>query len=335
MIISIDNAILHILDAVSGVTVFSDKELDPDESSFGFISKHIEKAYPDPGLRYGSFKDNSGFAVRLKGYLKGEEGLAEFSAFIGSRIYDAVYGSDKPESYDVIVCDCTVDSQRIIGVLMCANKAGFTHRVEQADGAVKNGITNYYSILPPVTQKISECAFVNADDFSIRFSGKKRKIDGETADPMADMILECDYDLSNRESFSKIQKIIRGVSDENKADATNAVIRMREYVKDAVSRAEDDMKVEELAETVFSDAPAAKDEFIERAAEEYVPETVKITDFVTKRVSSNVKIITDTGIELSFPAEYYADKERVEIINNADGTISLKLNNIGSITNKN
>ena len=48
MITSLKKAILHILDASSGVMVLSDEELDVSDASINnFITKHIEKVYDD------------------------------------------------------------------------------------------------------------------------------------------------------------------------------------------------------------------------------------------------------------------------------------------------
>ena len=44
--------------------------------------------------------------------------------------------------------------------------------------------------------------------------------------------------------------------------------------------------------------------------------------------------MTDTGIEISFPAEYYKDDENIFIINNDDGTISIRIDNVNQIINK-
>jgi hypothetical protein len=51
-------------------------------------------------------------------------------------------------------------------------------------------------------------------------------------------------------------------------------------------------------------------------------------------MSANIKLTTDIGVELSFPAEYYRDEKYIEIINNEDGTLSIQINNIGEIINK-
>ena len=48
----------------------------------------------------------------------------------------------------------------------------------------------------------------------------------------------------------------------------------------------------------------------------------------------NHKIRTDTGIEISFPAEMLKNSEYVEFVNEPNGLITLSLKNIGSIENR-
>ena len=44
--------------------------------------------------------------------------------------------------------------------------------------------------------------------------------------------------------------------------------------------------------------------------------------------------MTDTGIEVSFPAEYGDDPEFIQFSTEENGLISIELKNIGSIENK-
>lgn len=48
----------------------------------------------------------------------------------------------------------------------------------------------------------------------------------------------------------------------------------------------------------------------------------------------NQKIRTDTGIELSFPTAYFENPDKIEFINNPDGTISIEIKHVGKITNR-
>lgn len=337
MIASLKRAILHILDASSGVSVYSDEELDIQDASINnFITKHIERIFEDAGLRTGEFAENSGFKYQLTEYLKdGENYFITLSQFIAKRIYEGVSQSDKPDSSDLIVCECIINEKNILAVLKCENKIGYTHQVMQDEGKIKNQIINHYAILPTTTQKISECAFINTDDFSIRYTGKKRRIDGETTDLIADVLLECVYDISSRESVNAVKRIAKKVTEENGGDALETLSKMKEYITENVEEGENKyIETEKVAEKVFDGKPGMREEFMEKIEKANVPQKVQLNSYVTKKLASNVKIVTDIGVEIVFPAEYYRNSEYIEFINNEDGTISIQINNIGEVINK-
>ena len=73
MIASLKRAIVHILDANSGVSVYSEEELDVTDASINsFITKHIEKVFEDASMRNAEFSENSGFKYHLAEYIKDE-----------------------------------------------------------------------------------------------------------------------------------------------------------------------------------------------------------------------------------------------------------------------
>lgn len=334
MIVGINKAILHILDGMSGVAVFSDNELDVSDASVNnFITTHIEKCYEDPALRKGEFNENSGIRYHIKQYAANEEDFVALSKAVAERMYEGIAASENPESCDVVVCDCMASERNVIAILKCDNKIGYTHRVEQGEGAVNNSIINHYAILPTLSQKITECAFIDLEDMSIRYKGKKKKIDGESMDFIADVLLECVYDISSKESINAVTKLAKKVTKDNGGDTMEIAARMKEYITENIEEIEC-IEVDKLANSVFDGRPAMKDEFNAKLEEAQVPETFEINKYVTKKMSANIKMTTDIGVEIILPAELYRDSEHIEIINNEDGTLSVKINNIGEIINK-
>ena len=334
MIVGLNKAVLHILDAMSGITVFSDDELNVEDASVNnFITTHIEKIYEDPSLRSGQFKSNSGIKYYINQYKNGELDFISMSKSIAERLYEGIGASEDPESCDVIVADCVASEKPIVAVLKCDNKIGYTHQVIQEEGEVKNALINHYAILPALSQKISECAFIGLDDLSIRYKGKKHKIEGESMDLIADVLLECDYDISAKESINAVTRIAKNVTKDNGGDEMETASRMKKYITENIEQI-DYIEPEKVAQTVFEGRPAMHDEFMKKLEEAEVPEKVEINKYVTKKLSSNIKITTDIGVEISFPAEFYRDNEHIEIINNEDGTISVKINNIGELISK-
>ena len=65
-----------------------------------------------------------------------------------------------------------------------------------------------------------------------------------------------------------------------------------------------------------------------------LPERVPLEREAVRRVARSHKIRTDTGIEVTFPAEYSRNPEFITFTSEADGTISIQIKNIGSIENR-
>lgn len=334
MIINLKKAILHILDANSGVSVFSKSELDLDEADIlSYICTHIDKICDNPAMRTGTFKSNSGFLYKLEEYKNGEADFPSFSEWIAQKLYELIGESDDITSSDILVCDCIMGEAPTIAILKCDNKPGYVHQVIKQDGIVKNEIINHYAIMPTISQRFSDYAFISLEDFSIKYKPKKISINGEKLDLLADGLFECDFDYSTKESFNTITRLAKKVTEEFAGNGIDTEAKIKEYVKDTAI-AKESIVVDEVADAVFTASPSAREEFLEKTKKAEIPETIPMNSYVTKRVNKNIKIITDTGIEISFPAEYYKDDENIFITNNEDGTISIQINNVNQIINK-
>ncbi len=334
MIIDIKKAIVHILDCNAGAAIFSDEEINPIEPTLiAYLCKHIEKIYDDAGMRKGEFTKESGFKYHLSEYMDNKISFSNFSLFVAERMYENIKNSENIESCDVVICECVIKEKPTIAVLKFDNKVGFVHHVNQQEGKIKNEILNHYAILPSMSHKISHAAFINEEDFSIRYKGKKIKIDGESLDLIADALLECIFDISVKESFNAVRKIAKKVADEYGAEQIETEARMKKYVKHS-SAADEKISVEDMAESVFEGLVSARADFVEKSREANVPESFETNAYINKRVNANIRLVTDKGIEILFPSELYKDEENISIVNNEDGTISVQINNISKLINK-
>ena len=336
MIVGIKKAILHIADVTSGLSVFSDEGMDVEDAQINtFITKHIEKLYDSGSLRPADFREASGLRAKLTQYKNGETTFAELSKAAAERLFDAMMTVEEPKPCDLIVTEFTAGDQPYIGILKCDNRVGMTHTVVQEEGKVFNNIINHYAILPPVTNKISEAAFINTDTEKIRYAGKKHKIDGDPVDVIAELLLECDYEISPRESANTLRRTAKKVAVENGTDAIAAQAKIKEYVTESIEENNYEfVDTDKVAEKVFEGLPAIRDEFAAKLEKAGVPKKVEATKYLTKKMTSNIKLSTDTGVDLSFPPEYYKDPDYIELITNEDGTLSIKINNITEIINR-
>ena len=136
-----------------------------------------------------------------------------------------------------------------------------------------------------------------------------------------------------KQSFNAVRKIAKNVTEEYGANEIETEARIKKYVKESAVDSEE-IKIEEVAESVFEGLVSAKNDFIEKTKEALVPEKFEMNEYVAKKVNANIRLITDTGIEILFPSEDYKDDENISITTNQDGTISILINNVGQIINK-
>lgn len=336
--LEINNAILHILDANSGIKVIADIELDIDDDTVKkYLSRQLKKCDNEYKLKVGHFTDNSTFSKQFDLYLSGELSFVDFSKFIAETIYECVSNCDKMHSCDVIVCSYTIDEVPKLCILKCNCKVGFTHQVYNQPPSTRNGIINHYAILPGIGQKIDEYALINLITYDVRFSDKLYYINGEDTNIMSDILLKCTSEPAPCETMQLINEIVEVVAETNGENVPLALSKVKAYINDKVATSENptpDVHIEELGETVFADSEEMQDAYHEYIQKEKIPKDIKVNRNVVATASKTHKIRTDTGIELIVPVDYYQNKDFFEFINGEDGTISINLKNIGKITNK-
>lgn len=336
MIVGLKKAMLHIIDTASGGGIYSDEQLNVEDAQINtFITTHIEKLYESAALRQAEFKEASGFRNKINEYRNGDITFEALTKNAAERLCDAIAATEDQKPCDIIAVEFLSNEAHIFGILKCENKVGFTHSVITKDGKTSNNIVNNYAILPSLSHKLSECAFINLDSDEIRYAGRNAKIDGDTVDVFAELLLECEFEISPRESANTMTRIAKKVAIENGSDVIETKAKIKEYVTDSIEENNYEyVDTRKVAEKVFEGLPSAREEFVEKLEKAGVPEKVETTNYLTKKMTANIKISTNTGVELSFPPEHYKDPAFMEVITNEDGTISIKINNITELTGR-
>jgi len=325
---------LHILDFNSGMTVFSEQELEmKNDSVITFLTKHIEKSYNDQNSKAGVFRSDSNFKRQLADYIDGKLDFIGFSLSIAELMHSAISQADVLDSSDLLICDLKRDDNRFIGILKCNNRVGFTHQVIKRDEKIKNEIINHYAILPNLTQKIDEYAFIEVNSLDIKFIDKKRLINGQETYVLPEKILECSSTVSPNSTIKLVKSITCKIAENHGQSSVAAISKAKNYMVEHMETSEF-LDPVELGKKVFRSSPIMQEEYVEEVKKSGISEVVKIDrDFCVKK-GKNHKIKTDTGIEISFPVDYFENKDYMEFVNNPDGTLSIELKNIGKIINK-
>lgn len=331
--IIIDKAILHILDFNSGMTVYSDEELTVKDSIETFLYKHIEKSWGSQDAKPGTFYDDSAFQQKLNDYLSGEMSFVPFSKEITHTLEEAFTHAEEMASADVIVADVRIDDQRQIVVFKSNSHIGYTHQVNQTENGIKNEIINHYSIMPNLTQKMEEFAFIATESQAISVCAKKYTIDGNSIQVFPEILLECSLTPSPKEAIKNLSKTAAKVAEAYGQDKVATEAAVKSYVAENMQES-DELDLVEAGKEIFKDNPSMQADFDTAIKDAGFTEPVKMDQEATLKKMCKHKLKTDTGIELTIPTDYFDNTEFVEFNNNEDGTLSITLKHISNIINR-
>lgn len=330
----INKAILHILDFNNGTAVLSQREIAISNEWIGsFLDHHLERVFHDENQKCGEFLPESKFRANLQQYQNGAFDFLTLSAQIAQNLYENLQGAEIPASIDVLVLEFNGDDARYFGVLLLENKTVFSHRVEHDGDALSNELIRYHSALPGTGQKIDEYLLVDLEKYVIKFANKRRLIEGNQVYVLQDKLLECTSELSPKETVHKVNNIVKKIAETHGSNSAMAVSKAKNCLTEVVERSEDFVPME-IGRSVFRDEPALQAEFENKVRAAKLPETIKVEKSYAVRAGGSHRIKTDTGIEITFPADYFENREFMEFTNNPDGTISIQIKNVGKIINK-
>ena len=317
--LTVEKAVLQIMDGTSDLCVLSQKEMDlNDPETRGFLEKHMGRILADPAGHEGQFWNDSGFAATMQRYNIGEIPFTEFAGVVGSACYESFRQLDKAEGADLVLAQFNQDGRSLIALMLLGHKSAYTHQALTEDGALSNQLLRHQAILPGPGQKLDSWAVADPFSFEVRFAEKRRRCNNQDFELLRQAVLQCDAAPSTRETVKAVQQIAVELAAEQ-------------------GQTEEKFAPLEAAREVFNELedpePVLK-EFEERVRQAGLPAEVKVEPTYAAKTARTHKIKTDTGIELTVPAEYFENPEYIQFLNNPDGTLSIQLNHIGSIENK-
>ncbi|MDO4854632.1 MAG: nucleoid-associated protein [Coriobacteriia bacterium] len=224
-------------------------------------------------------------------------------------------------------------NKRYFAIILLESKQAYMHDLFVGETGTENTISRHFAILPNPSQKVQSAAVIDLRSQNVLFVDKKRVIAGQETYLIPDGLLQCSSKASTKEIVSTAVQIVEEVAQEYGANPAVATARVKDYVTEC-ARDSRDFDIDEMADEVFGDQAAPRETIREYAQERELPQQVSVEKEVVKRVARTQKIRTDTGIEISFPAEYVRSPEFISFTSTADGTYSISLNNITSIENR-
>lgn len=332
MVIVIDKAILHILDFSSGLTLYSDELLNLDDNINHFLSKHIEKSFISQDAKKGSFYDDSTFKANLNSYSTSELDFINFSKEIARSFEQALVHAEEMNPADIIIAEARIDDIRQLVIFKADSHIGYIHQVQQTENGIKNEIINHYSIMPSISQKITEFAFVDIKTQAILLAAKKYTLDGNSIYVLPEIVLECKQSHSPKETIKAISKSAEKIAETYGMDKVATEVAVKKYVTDNMQQGAT-LDIAAAGKEIFN-APAMQDDLDNALKQAGFSEPVEMNQEFTIKKMCQHKLKTDTGIELTIPADYFNNTEYIEFNNLEDGSLSITLKHINNIVNK-
>ncbi|MDP4128198.1 MAG: nucleoid-associated protein [Bacillota bacterium] len=327
----IQKAILHILGTNGSLPVYSQKELDvSEEVIFNFIGTHVKKVYQDDTTRVGNFNPDSFLLTQV---VQLDESFVYSSRMIANHLSDILKQHSEVPSADVLIAIVTIDEIPHAAIIKFNYKEGYTHFVDYDETGTNNKIILHKVIFASETQKNDEGALVNLQDFSLRIVEKAYNIDGEKKYYFSELFLDCKTDLSEKDSIKVIGEMAKDITRRYYNDDFEKLSAVKTVIHDSVE-GEGNINLDRIANTCFNDSPTIRMEYLQKVKQAGVPATIQVSGDSPERKFNKHKIKTDNGIELSIPMDVYKNKEVIEFITSADGTISIVLKNINRLINK-
>lgn len=333
---NINHAILHIFDAQSAVTVFSEQELEFDTRAVkSFVTKHLKRSRNAADNHPGSFTDESAFAAELKRYFFGERTFIDLSQQIAEFLCEQLSHAEKPSSADILVADFEDDEEtRWFAILIMESRMAFMHEVSNDAGSVAAKIARHHAILPAPTQKIASYALVRSRDLAVLYQDKPRTIMGADTQLIVDGLLQCTTGTSAKEVIDTVTRAVAEAAEEHGANAAVALAATKAAMVEQVE-VDEELPPWDIVDEVFAEEPALQATVRQKLEEEHVPERVSVERAHAERPSvRSQKIRTDTGIEITFPVEMSKNSEYIAFKNEPNGLISIELKNIGAIESR-
>lgn len=327
--IRINSAVLHILDINISTPVISRGLLDISEEIETFLCKHISKMLSDGNLQKAYFSSESYIQQLASDFADDAMDMIDASGAIANHLFDIMLKNVDIPSSDLIVCNFSYNEMNMLGIFKLNYKTGYSHFVNQSSEGVTNTIVIQRALLPVEGQKVEEFAIINLGDLSLSIIQKDYEINGVKEQYWSTLFLKCTSELSSNKKLRIMEKAAKDVSKRHFDEDFTMVAQTR---KALAQNLEDggSIAVEEFAKEIFHDDEELKKEYISEVKKAGLKEEVfEVPQHVIGKKLLSHKIKTDNGIEINFPAHYYDDTNKIEFVNNVDGSVSIIIKNVG------
>lgn len=325
MSILFDQTIIHFLDLAQGIPVLSSKPIVLNDEIEAYITKYLTDLFDSHNMCQAIFEETSPWGQIFR---TDSLDFYSFSCDLAKQFYAYMQTLQTIPSGDLVFTKFERDELPYLAFFKLNYKEAYTHVVDQAVAGPVNQIIKHHTIFPDTISKIQEAALIRLDTCDVLLlDGHKEKY--------LHTLLGTTCPLSTKEKIKVIEKVITETIEENFENKLEAISFAKTNLAKSIDHTSS-ILIEEVLEETFKDHDQLKEACLNTFHEEGITEkAIEIThaEKVGRKYTSH-KLKTNTGIELKLPTEMLHDPNKIEFINNPDGTLSIVLKNIGSLMSK-
>ena len=333
--INIEKMILHILDSSVGMPVLSEKEHPYRGDIMEFITTHIEKIFNDINIKKASFDGQQNTVKNLcLAISEDSSNFVEKTKEFTQLMYNIMAENATIPPCDLICSLFHRDGEKYLGFFILNYKPSYIHYVDESENRRINTVIKQQTTLPNENQKIDECIIINLKDYSILLKEQKYEIDGEKEFYISKYLLKSDSILSDKEKIDIVNKVSKKIIKDYYEDD---IKKMAEIKNALVESVEDSgsIDIEHVKSKAFKNNLELQNIYEEEIEKKGLTEKIiEVNEKLDKKLPRIQKLVTDDGIEIKVPTSYLTNGNKIEFLNNPDGTISILLKNIKDIKGK-
>lgn len=324
-------AILHVLDGKRRNIMLSEETLDlEDEAIESYVKRYANRCRKDLKMTPGTFRKDSVFAELAQEYFQRKLSFAEVSARMCEPLI-SYFENEEARSFAALFADYRDDDIPYLALILLEETETIIAAADAGHRGMRNTIRFGNAALPSLSRPVSAYVIVNLLNSELFFAdGGKWKEDHPL---IRETLLHAEAGVSKKEVVRSVSEITCDLAEEFQENPAILLSQVKSYISDTVKEGSV-LNTEALAKEVFETKPEIQKAFQAKAEENALPKEVELPRAAVSASMRRQRIRTDTGIEISFPAEYFKNSDYIEFVSHSDGTTTIEIKQIGKITSK-
>lgn len=340
--VTINEAVIHILDNSSDEVVFNETKMELNDETYEYILKHIQKCLRDEELKYAVFNSEENSIKKLSDdCLNGRNDIISVSKDFAVRLFDIMKLNGNIPSCDLLTVSISTEYGKMLAVLKMDYVKNYTHNVDVIDDKVEINIIPQFVGLPGSGQKIQKCVFIkpvskdnNFDLMIIDKRNSKKEEDEYAANYFMDKYIGCRIIDNERDLTKKFVKSAEKWTQKNFKDNADEAETVRTTIKKKLKE-DDAIDINEVSNEIFGENQEVKDDFVTFIKKQGVNEDkIELDKHWVENKMKRTRLKIDRDIDLYINEETYNDSSRFEIKRNGDGTINMIIKQVKNYVEK-